>query len=561
MQAADAIQKGLKRALESLGIEGVEAVLEHPADLANGDFSTNIALAAAKREGVSVRELAEKIVAELSDVPGVSKIEIAGPGFINFHLSREALAESIAEILKNERWGSGDTLSGQKIMYEYTDPNPFKVFHIGHLMSNAVGESLSRIAAAEGATVVRANYQGDIGLHVAKCVWALRKENLSPASIEDMGKAYVIGASAYEDDPNAKEEIDALNKRLYAKDPEYQKTYGEGRKTSLEQFEKIYQILGTKFDYYFFESEVGPIGMEIVREGLKKGVFEESEGAIVYKGEKVGLHTRVFITKADTPTYEAKELGLNKTKFEKESLDHSIIITANEIDEYFKVLLAAMREVLPEVAAKTEHVSHGFMQLIGGKMSSRKGNVVTGESLIEDMRAKALEKMEGRELGKEKQAIADQVAVAAIKYSILKQATGKNIVFDPEQSLSFEGDSGPYLQYAHVRARAVLRKAAEEKVQPTIIYDSGLSPEVVELERLLYRFPEIVLRAEEEKEPHYITTFLTELAGAFNSWYAREKIVDSEDEASPYKVALTEAFAITMRNGLHLLGIQSPEKM
>jgi arginyl-tRNA synthetase len=557
--AERSIGEALKRALENLGIEGIEAALEHPAELTHGDFSTNIALAAAKREGVSPKALAEKIVAELSDVPGISRIEIAGPGFINFHLSREAFTETTAAILKHKEWGAGDMLSGQKIMYEYTDPNPFKVFHIGHLMSNAIGEALSRIAEAEGAKVFRANYQGDIGPHVAKCIWGLKKEGLDAHSVSDLGKAYVVGSNAYEDDPEAKKEIDEINKKLYANDKELKPLYDAGRKTSLAHFEDIYKILGTKFDYYFFESETGPEGVKTVKEGLKEGVFEESDGAVVYKGEKKGLHTRVFLTSQGTPTYETKELGLDKMKFEKEKLDHSVIITAVEQAGFFDVVLAAMAEVLPEVAAKTEHVSHGMMQLVGGKMSSRKGNVISGESLIEEMRAKALEKMEARELSEEeKRAVADAVAVAAIKYSILKQASGKNIIFDPEASLSFEGDSGPYLQYAHVRALSVLRKAREEGVAAAA---AKPPEEVPAFERLLYRFPETVARAEKEKEPHYITTFLTELAGAFNGWYAQTKIVDAADDASPYKVALTEAFAKTMKKGLNLLGIEAPEKM
>jgi arginyl-tRNA synthetase len=297
--------------------------------------------------------------------------------------------------------------------------------------------------------------------------------------------------------------------------------------------------------------------MEVVRAGLEKGVFEESEGAVVYKGEKVGLHTRVFITKAGTPTYETKELGLDKTKFEKEKLDRSIIITANEQNGFFSVVFAAMKEVLPEVAERTSHVSHGMMELTSGKMSSRKGNVVTGESLIEEMRAQALEKMADRDLGDEKQVIADAVAIAAIKFTVLKQGTGKNIIFDPEQSLSFEGDSGPYLQYSHTRALSVLAKARAEKIQPS----GAMVPEkVTDLERVLYRFPEVVMRATAEHEPHFVTTYLTELASMFNSWYANEKIVDPADPHSPYKVALTEAFAVTMKNGLWLLGIKAPEK-
>jgi arginyl-tRNA synthetase len=296
--------------------------------------------------------------------------------------------------------------------------------------------------------------------------------------------------------------------------------------------------------------------VNLVEEGLIKDIFEKSDGAVVYKGEKKGLHTRVFFTSKGTPTYETKELGLNKDKFEKEELDHSIIITATEQSGYFEVVLAAMAEVLPAIAAKTRHVSHGFMQLVGGKMSSREGNVISGESLIEEMRAKAFAKMEGRTFESEeaKEGVADMVAVAAIKYSILKQSSGKNIIFDPEQSLSFEGDSGPYLQYSYVRAESLLKKAESGNLKA-----ENPPPEVSSLERLLPRFPEVVERAGKEYEPHYITTYLTELASAFNSWYAEGRIIGSEHE--PYKLALTKAFALSMKNGLRVLGIRVPEAM
>lgn len=560
MDARDKIVEALTRALVALGIEA-EPVLDFPADLAHGDYSTNVAMVGAKVAQKSPKTLAEEIVVALGTIEGVSKIEVAGPGFINFTLVRESYASVLQKTsIEGDRWGSNESLKGKRVMYEFTDPNPFKVFHIGHLMSNAIGESLARLSEYQGATVIRANYQGDIGPHVARCLWGVMKEGLDVGSIEQLGRAYVIGSTAYEDDPKAKEEIDAINKKLYQRsDPELNRLYDVGRRTSLDHFEEIYTILGTKFAHYFFESEVGPIGVEVVKQGLKDGVFEESEGAVIYRGEKIGLHTRVFITKAGTPTYEAKELGLDKTKFEKEKLDHSIIVTAVEQKGFFEVVLAAMAEVLPEVAKRTKHVWHGMMQLTDGKMSSRKGNVVTGESLIEDMRAEALAKMDGRDLT-DKQSVADAVAIAAIKFSILKQGSGKNIIFDPAQSLSFEGDSGPYLQYSYVRAMSVLTKARLSGSGSAMIYHSTSLPDIVPtVERLLPRFPDMVLRAAQEYEPHHVTTYLTELAGAFSSWYAGEKIIGSEGEA--YKLALVRAFAQTMKNGLWLLGISAPEKM
>lgn len=559
MDEAGTIIAALTRVLGDLGIEGVTPSLEHPGDLSHGDYSSSVALAAAKSAKKNPKALADEVVEKLGAIPGVEKIIVAGPGFINFYLTRKFFSDSVTDIAAvGKEWGKNGALKGKRVMYEFTDPNPFKVFHIGHLMSNTIGESLARLAEWGGAAVVRANYQGDIGPHVARCLWGLMKKGGDAHDVAALGDAYVFGNEAYENDPKAKEEIEDINKRLYVGDESLKLIYDAGRKASLDHFEELYALLGTKFDHYFFESETGPVGMEVVRAGLEKGVFEESEGAVVYKGEKVGLHTRVFITKAGTPTYETKELGLDKTKFEKEKLDRSIIITANEQNGFFSVVFAAMKEVLPEVAERTSHVSHGMMELTSGKMSSRKGNVVTGESLIEEMRAQALEKMADRDLGDEKQAIADAVAIAAIKFTVLKQGTGKNIIFDPEQSLSFEGDSGPYLQYSHTRALSVLAKARAEKIQPS----GAMVPEkVTDLERVLYRFPEVVMRATAEHEPHFVTTYLTELASMFNSWYANEKIVDPADPHSPYKVALTEAFAVTLKNGLWLLGIKAPEKM
>ncbi|MES2134661.1 MAG: arginine--tRNA ligase [Patescibacteria group bacterium] len=553
---SEAIIEAIQHSLKTLGLEG-EVVLEHPSELSHGDYSTNIALAVAKKAGKNPRTLAEEIVATLGTIEGVEKIDVAGAGFINFHLTRAFFSDSVLGILeRGELWGSNATLKGKKIIVEYSQPNPFKPFHIGHLMSTAVGETVSRLVEASGAKIFRANYQGDIGPHVAKCIWGIMKEHLDPKDISALGAAYVAGNSAYEDDPEAKKEIDSLNVRLYENDPTLHDLYTEGRKTSIAHFDDLYTILGSRFDRYFFESEVWRRGVELVREGLEKGIFEKSDGAVVYKGEKVGLHTRVFLTSKGTPTYEAKELGLVEAKLHTSPFDLNITTVAVEQDAYFKVVESSLAELMPALHGRYTHVVFGMMQLTTGKMSSRKGNIITGESLIEEMRAKALAKMEGRVFESEeiKRDVADAVAVSAIKYSVLKQSTGKNIIFDPEASLSFEGDSGPYLQYSYARSQSVLKKAGSWKLK------AGSLPETVSsLERLLYRFPEVVERAGKEYEPHHVTTYLTELASAFNGWYAQGRIIGDEYES--YKLALTSAFALTMKNGLYVLGIRAPEAM
>ncbi len=559
MDEAGKIVAALTRVLGEFGILGVEPILEHPADLTHGDYATNIAFAVAKKAKKSPKKLADEIVGKLGSIDGVEKVEVAGPGFINFYLSRNYFSNSIADIVAvGKDWGKGGTLKSKKVIVEYSQPNPFKPFHIGHLMSTTVGESISRLVEFSGANLRRMNYQGDIGLHVAKCLWGVMKKGSDVHDVVALGDAYVIGSAAYEDDPKAKAEIDDINKRLYQDDEVLKPLYEAGRRASLAHFDEIYKILGTRFDDSILESEVWKEGMKVVEDGLAKGIFEESEGAVVYKGEKAGLHTRVFITSQKTPTYEAKELGLIQEKSRRFPFDLNVTTIADEQDNYFKVVEAALAEIWPEKAGTYTHVAFGMLLLTTGKMSSRKGNVITGESLINDMRSEAFEKMTDRDLGDKKDAIADSVAVAAIKYSILKQGTGQNIVFDPEASLSFEGDSGPYLQYSHTRALSVLEKAKKEKIQPS----AAMAPEnVTDLERVLYRFPEVVARATREYEPHYVTTYLTELAGMFNSWYAKEKIVDARDPHSSYKVALTLAFTTTMKNGLWLLGITAPQKM
>ncbi len=553
----DALQKAMIKTLADLGYKSkaTDVPLEFPADLKNGDYSTNLALIWSKTLKLPPRELAEKIVANAGPVPGVEKIEIAGAGFINFYLAKETFASSIEEARTTDMWGSGTANSGKKIMVEYTDPNPFKEFHIGHLVPNVIGESISRLYQFTAAELKRANYQGDVGRHVARAIWGLQANGDSPDDVKALGKAYATGAAADLDGTPAKDEITAINKKVYERsDASINDLYDRGRKTSLEQFEKLYSTLGTKFDYYFFESNTGPFGKKIVEERIPD-VFEKSAGAVVFPESKSGLHTRVFLNSEGLPTYEAKELGLSKMKYEKFPYDISVIVTGNEINEYFKVLLSAMKFVFPELATKTKHVSHGMMRLTEGKMSSRTGNIISGESLLEDL-ADVAKGRAAESRAEDKEKLAQDVAVAAIKFQILKGAASKDIIFDREKALSVEGDSGPYLQYAHARTRAIMEKATAARVSAA----ADINVEGNTVSRLLPRFPETVARATEHLEPHIVTTYLVELASAFNAWYAQEQILDGTTHAQ-HKLALVEAVSRTLKNGLWILGIPAPEKM
>lgn len=576
------IKNLIKRALENLKIDAFDFAVEHPEDLKNGDYSTNVVMVCAKKLKTNPKELAEKIIESLNPLPTlplikgegkgggalISKIEVKN-GFINFHLTREFFSLQVEEIISNKNWSNNSLLVGKKVMVEYTDPNPFKPVHIGHLMTNAIGESIARILEHSGADVSRANYQGDVGLHVAKAIYGLlQNEKLQSKAgshnlqATNIGEAYSMGADAYEKDENSKKEIDAINMKLYDKsDTKINEIYKWGFDATMEAFEDLYKILGTKFDYYFLESMMADIGREIVNDNMDK-VFEKSEGAVVFRAEKHDpkLHTRVFITSQNLPTYETKELGLTEEKFKTlPDMDLSIMITANEQMDYMRVVMKAIELINPEHRKRMLHITHGMMRFAEGKMSSRKGNVITGEALLKEARDAILEKMTDRKFeNEEREKIATDVGVAAIKYSILKQSTGGDIIYDFDSSISFEGDSGPYLQYSHARANSIIEKAQKENILPDF---ENLSKETFEVEKLLYRFPEVVLRAAGSYEPHYIANYLIEVARAFNSFYGNNVIVDKADQTSPYKIALTYAFSSVLKNGLHLLGIEAPNKM
>lgn len=554
MSTKQQIEKIIKNAVKDWKLP---FLIEAPDDKRNGDYSSNIALVLASQLGKNPKEVAQDIVAKIKNKKLFEKVEVAGPGFINFYLTKDVFLDNVKKILKeNARFGKNQSLKNKKIIVEYTDPNILKDFHIGHLMSNAIGESISRVLEFQGALVKRLCYQGDVGLHVAKAIFG---------KLKNQGKSwqesYVLGSKLYEEDELAKKEIEELNKKIYERsDNKINKIYDEGKQWSLAKFDTIYQRLGTTFDYLFFESQTASFGKDIVEDNIEKGIFEKGErGAVVFKGEKVGLHTRVFINSEGLPTYEAKDLGLAKIKYEKYRYDNSIIITANEQKEYFKVVLAVLNMIFPELAERTSHMTHGMMRLPEGKMSSRTGHVIAAELLIDKTKEVVLEKIKERDFSdKEKNEVAEKVAICALKYSVLKQSAGKDIVYDERKALSFDGDSGPYLQYSLTRALSVLDKAKSEKIK------AGFKkiPDVLsDLERTMHYFSEIVEKAGNESEPHHIVVYLTELAGQFNSYYANNRIVNKDDILSPYKIAVTEAFSIIMRNGLWLLGIPVLNKM
>ena len=552
---------------ETLGFKVEKFHLDFPVHADFGDLYSNSALSIAKSEGRDPMLVAEDLKNKIMSIslPEIDRVEVVAPGFVNITLSKDFFVGNIREIISNDYYGRSGILKDKKIIIEYTDPNPFKSFHIGHLMTNTIGESLSRLYESQGANVVRACYQGDVGLHVAMAIYGIIKMDVEDeffgapvlGQVEIMGRAYAFGAKANREDEEAKKEIALINTQIYERsDEKVSEIYDEGRQASLQYFENIYQVLGTKFDFYFFESETAIFGKKVVEEFLDKGVFIKSEGAVIYEGEKHSLHNRVFINSLGLPTYEAKELGLAKMKYNSYPYDVSIVVTANEVKEYFNVVKRAMLDVYPELAQKTIHIPHGMMMLPSGKMSSRTGDVVTFDEIFESIKSSVKEKMSDREFTDKEKTIED-IAIGAIKYSILKSSPGKDIIFDINKSMSLDGDSGPYLQYASVRAKSVLNKAGVDESGVHFKSDGIVS--VPQVARVLFRFEKELEEATLSNSPQKIVTYLLGVSSLFNNFYAQNKIIGGEQEDFHLAVALSVSRVI--KNGLMVLGINTPDRM
>lgn len=599
------LEEGIKKALGELGLPEVAFSLEHPKDLSHGDYMTNVALVAFEgrrafekaidgdSETVNVKygveftnplKLAEALVLKLKnkEIAGVENIEKAGPGFINFTLKRDVFLKSLIDA-QDKEWGNTEVYKGKKILVEHSSPNLFKPFHIGHLMNNTIGEALYRLAKSSGAQATPISFPSDISLGVAKAIFILLEELIEEdmiTSVSILGDAYVKGTKRFEEDETIHARVKEIADNLYAgKDSPEWKLFKYCKGVNIKYFEDVVAKLGSNFDSYIYESEAGVDGKKIVLENTPK-VFTESEDAVVYTPEGNRLHTSVFINSQGNPTYEAKDIGLIDLKFKKYNPDLSIFVTDSQQISHFLVVLDAAGKINKEWEERVEkslHRYHGRMSFNGQKMSSRLGNVPLAEDVISSVTEEAIEVSKKRIVpyssGSSKQLeqhrntpgtvalsseMAEKISIAAIKFTILRTKAGLNINFDPETSLSFEGDSGPYLQYTAVRAGSLLQKGKDAGISPNI-NTPVVGTET--LERLVARFIEVISRAQVEWAPHYIVTYLSELAQEFNSWYGQGKIIDEDRDATAYRLSVVSATRQTLINGLWVLGIEVPENM
>ena len=547
----DDIKKILKTTIRELYDLDFDPEISPSPDNIDADYSTNAPLKLAKILHKPPMEIANEITDRID-------ASISNPGFLNFTLPDTYFRNNINNLHANfDQEIASHEFENQTIICEFSDPNPFKILHVGHLYTSVVGDSISRLYEYAGARVIRANFGGDVGLHVAKTLYALlpRRISESDLTIDDIAGSYIEGTRLYDTDETAKKSIDTLNQQIYdinannLHDTELSQLYWRGRELSYKYFQDFYASIGLKFDKYYPESTVAALGLAKVKAELKNGVYEQSHGAIIFPGEKYGLHTRVFVNSHGVPTYETKDVGLLFTKWQDYHFDKSIVITGNEQLEYMKVVLKSVEQYAPDLVRKTTHLTHGMVRLPGNqKMSSRHGNFLKATDVLDLVRT---------ELKNEYNSTDEKISLAATKYAFLKYKLGPDIIFDPHASVQMTGNSGPYLLYSAVRAHKILEKPASKSSQTD--QNHPLHPAERDLAKKLTEYKDTLSDAVRDFAPYKVANYLYELAQIFSRFYETCPVNGSREEASRRR--LTEVYLNVMTHGLDILGIEIPASM
>lgn len=611
----DLLQEAVER---EFGLKNQKISIQRIDNSKLGDYTCTLAFVLAKQLKKSPKDIAQQIIEALkrlqsqrkNQLQNIVSFAVADPGFINMTISSVQFSNVLKQVLSMKNaFGSSKTQKG-KIMVEFAHPNTHKAFHIGHLRNIITGESIVRILEAFGHEVIRINYQGDVGMHIAKAIYGIvNSENLFKfdtfvlswkdktlqEKVTFLGAAYAQGSKAYEENEKSQQTIKEYNFLVYAAAQRFQSERGiepsstdytkfvqgriseseqvyaiwkETRQWSLDYFDSIYRQVGSTFQRFYFESECLS-GVDIAKEAVKQGILEESEGAIIFNGKKYGLDTRVFVNSLGLPTYEAKELGLAQREFSEFGRPDKVIhVVGPEQVSFFKVTFK-VEELLGIQKDQQMHLVYGWVKLKHGKMSSRTGNVVLGEWLLDEAKKEIhniLDKNESKHTNVDQERIANTAAIAAVKYAFLKVGTRSEIAFDLQESVNFQGDSGPYLLYTYVRTQSIFKKSGIESSSLKPLESPEFNEDERMLARLMVFFPEIVEEAAAEYSPNTIAAYLFELAQAFNLFYAKHSILGTKeeplsDEVRNLRFQLTAVTAQILKNGLYLLGIETLEQM
>ena len=544
--------------------------------------------ASRKSPEATATELGEKIVASTPEIKSFNVIK----GFLNLVVDTSFWAARFGEIIAKEDYGMAPA-SGRTIMIEYSSPNTNKPLHLGHIRNNLLGYSVATILKANGHNVIKVNLVNDRGIHICKSMlaWQLYGGGETPAS-SGMKGDHLVGKYYVEFDKHYKQQVKELIaekgisedeakrqapimlqaqemlRKWEAKDPEVYSLWQTMNGWVYEGFDVTYKALGVDFDKVYYESETYLLGKSLVEDGLKKGVFFRKEDNSVWIDlEADGLDQKLLLRGDGTSVYMTQDLGTALSRFEENKLDDMIYVVGNEQNYHFQVLKLVLKKLGYEWSDNIFHLSYGMVELPEGKMKSREGTVVDADDLIADMVGTAREM--SAELGKldgvseeESTKICEMVGLGALKYFILKVDPKKTMLFDPRESIDFNGNTGPFIQYTHARIRSIMRKAEEAGINTENYTEATLLPEEVELVKALADYPQVVRTAGEQFAPSVIAAYAYDLAKQFNGYYHDHSILKEENEAvRSLRLKLAEQVARVIRSAMSLLGINVPERM
>ncbi|HUE98312.1 MAG TPA: arginine--tRNA ligase, partial [Anaerolineales bacterium] len=536
------------------------------------------------------QEIAEQVKAEIGNVPGISHAE-AVKGYLNLYFTTSEYARRVVdEVLASRADFGRGTPKTERVMVEYAQPNTHHSFHIGHARNTILGEVLARLVEFAGFETIRATYPGDMGLGVITVVWAYEKfyKGQEPEGIHERGqwllKIYAEATALLEKRENetteetaGREAYDAERREMLRKweadDPHVYELWRVTREWSLEEFRDVLHILDVNMDVWFYESEANKLGKEIVDELIAKGIAEDERaqgGPVIVKiDEKLGLtkekyRTMVILRSDGTTLYSTKDLALAKQKFEQYHVDRSIYVVDFRQSLHFQQVFKILELWGFPQAEKCYHLSYGYVTLPEGAMSARRGRVALFKEVYDEAikRVLAVEsERSGNIPENERVKIAEQIGLGALVYSMLSVDNNKDIVFDINGALSFDGRTGPYIQNAHVRANSILKKSKVEG-QKSAAFDYELTRHEIELIEQISRFPNAVQQAANEYRPLVMAAYAYDLANAFHSFYHAVPVLQSEEEdVRNARLRLVAAAKQTIANALRLLDIKAPEVM
>ena len=523
-----------------------------------------------KAPAVTAQEIGEWLTANCPEISSFNAVQ----GFLNLCLSNVYWRETLQEVQANETFGQLPS-TGKRIMVEFSSPNTNKPLHLGHIRNNLLGAGVSELLKAAGNDVIKATLVNDRGVHICKSMYAWEKlfDGATPESTGKkgdhlVGDCYVAYAKLEKEHPEVIDDVHKMLIQWEEGDKHVRDLWQMMNGWVFDGFEQTYKALGISFDRTYYEHDTYLLGKELVQKGLDMGVLvRDPDGSVWCDLTADGLDRKLLLRSDGTSVYMTQDLGTAERRFAEYKLDSHIYVVGNEQDYHFKVLKLVLKKLGFDWADQIFHLSYGMVELPEGKMKSREGTVVDADDLIEKMyqEAKATSEASGKLEGipeEEKEKLYRMIGLGALKYFILKVDPKKTMLFDPKESIDFNGNTGPFIQYTHARICSILRKAAEAGLTPKVSDEAVLSPKEVRLVKLIASYPQKVAEAADALSPAVLANFSYDLAKEFNQYYHDTPVLKEPDAVLlSMRLSLIDTLARTLRSAMGILGIELPERM